>query len=58
MVHSRITFHELIKKVYQSIEIVCNVLHLELSFKPYEKIKVDPTLIIGDDDIISFVLDN
>ena len=29
-----------------------------MSFKPYEKVKVDPILIKNDDDITSFVLNN
>ena len=48
----------MIKKAYRSIEIDCSILDLELSFKPYEKVKFNPILMKNDDSITSFVLDN
>ena len=43
MVHPRITFHELTKKVYRSTKIDSIILKLELCFKHYEKVKVGLT---------------
>ena len=48
----------MIEKVYRNTEIDFSILDLELSFKLYEKVKVDPALIKNDDDVTSFVLDN